>query len=186
MALIGAAKGQAMRVLEDPQVWPNLSETATLLRVNKATLSRQATGGRVVARTLGLGRGQARVVPPGEVLRLAVVYRRVPAAEVVAALDRLIAARSGQQAGSLWPALRSLLAEIDPSFAPAETSIMEARAPHGARPAWWGALREPLDTAGDADTGTLILSDRAAPSGVLTLGPFVDDQPRVALGELDA
>ena len=166
-----------MMVLDDPRLWSNLSETAMLLHVHKGTLSRQATLGRFSARTLGLGRGQARVVPPGEVLRLALVYRRVPPADVVAALAQLLAPRAGQPVGVLRSALAALLTRLDP-----DTDVTAAP---GVRPAWWGALRESLDTD-EGDDAPLVLVERAAPSGPLALGPLADDQPLVALDETGA
>jgi hypothetical protein len=78
---------------DDFTAWPSLSDAAGMLRLHKATLSRQVQKGNVAAQAVGLGHGK-RLVSPAEVLRLGKLYQRVPQAVLERNLARYVAERT--------------------------------------------------------------------------------------------
>ena len=98
---------------DDERAWPNFSQTAALLHLDRSALTKQARSGRVRYVARGLGRGE-RIVPPVEVVRLARIYRRVPVEDVVISLAHWIAVRVPLDAEDVLSSLRHL-AEADDS-----------------------------------------------------------------------
>jgi hypothetical protein len=78
---------------DDVTNWPSLSDAAGMLRLHRATLSRQVQRGNIAAQAVGLGHGK-RLVSPAEVLRLGQLYRRVPQGVLEQDLARYVAERT--------------------------------------------------------------------------------------------
>jgi hypothetical protein len=111
--------------------WPNMTQVARLIGVNKSTLSKQADKGRVAFVSCGLGRGE-RLIPITEAMRLALVYRKVPMEEFVIALARQAAARSGVDENLMLSSFQDLAKKIksliqDKSTMPASSTVIDNR-----------------------------------------------------------
>jgi hypothetical protein len=76
--------------LSKRNAWPNLAQAATMLGLNRSTLSRLAKSGQIDSRPCGLGRG-SRIVPPREVLRLSTHYAIVDPDVVIRQLAHFVA-----------------------------------------------------------------------------------------------
>lgn len=99
---------------DDVTSWPSLSEAAAMLRLHKATISRHAQRGRIASRAVGLGRGR-RVIPPAEVLRLGLLYRRVSMDDLERRLATFVALRTNGSAGLIEQELAEVAAKADAS-----------------------------------------------------------------------
>jgi len=157
-----------MGVWQEEGSWPNLSTVAQLLGVSKATLSKQAQGGRVAFVVLGLGRG-THVVPPREVLRLGQAYRRVPPA----ILKQRLAAWAARQ--SQVPA-DILLRELD-QIEDTEAVVQDRGEDMTALAPAWMTNVDHLLAHPDLLTGTLILAVPDELGGQAVLGQHnLDEQ----------
>ena len=89
-----AVADRTVSIWEDINNWPNCSQAARLIGVNQATLSRQIKEGRVSGRRSGFGKG-VLLLSPAEVLRVAMIYGRVPLDDLKRSLASTTATKLG-------------------------------------------------------------------------------------------
>jgi hypothetical protein len=157
-----------MTTMEEQGLWPSLNEAARIVGVSPSTLSRQARVGRVAYERVGLGRGR-HVLPPGEVVRLGRLYRRVPERELLRRLRAVLEGHAGREVDLvLHTAQGRIQIEI--------TGGHETPTGPATPPRWLTAVDALLaDSAPLA--GLPFFDDPAAPLASVSPGRSIDDMP---------
>ena len=163
-------------VWEDEAVWPNFSEAAWILSLNKATISKQARNGRIAFSVLGFGRG-THIVSPREVLRLGRVYHRAPLPVVQERLARHLASRTAVAADVLLNELR----DVTDTIAAVDTERPASDEPAPVPP--WLLNVDHLVAHPEALAGTLAFVSPDELRGMARLGGRLDDGAGFSQGD---
>lgn len=178
--------------LDEPSVWPNLSQAAGIVGLSKGTLSKQVHAGRIAHEVLGFGQGR-HVFSPREVLRIGCLYRRVPPATVVERLAAFLGSRleadSSMIERVLWQLMQSLVSDRQPSERTGRvegtSSGASASGPRDAEesmPSWLAEV-EQLRANPSLLAGTVSFPPGDDLIGAIQLGPSVDEPGDAELAE---
>lgn len=182
--------------LDEPAVWPDLSQAASIIGLTKSTLSKRASAGQIEYRVLGFGRGR-HVLSPREILRIGRRYHRVPEETLVERLAAFLSPHLGTEPHVVY---RVLLRDLDETVAGHTLSTSQKESPtspelEARQPAPGSEPREMpkwlLEVDGlrenpDVLAGCFSFVSPDDLTGHIHLGPSVDDMPTVTPGKLPA
>ncbi|GAC1641910.1 MAG: hypothetical protein NVS4B2_31480 [Chloroflexota bacterium] len=161
--------------LEEPTIWPNLTQAATITGLSKGTLSKQAQARRISSEVRGFGHAE-RVVPPREVLRIGHAYRRISQETLIERLATFLVGRLSVDVPLVQHVLQALMESIGPGPSPSRSDLSQ---PGGAadelEPPKWLTDVERLRENPHALAGTIAFTSADDVIGTLELGPSVDD-----------
>lgn len=166
------------QALDEPAVWPNLSQAAGIIGLTKSTLSKHASAGEIEYRVLGLGRGRYALAP-GEVLRIGRRYHRIPDETIVDRLTTFLMPRLQAESNLIRRALcltmeRVVSRETFGRSGPDGRGQRVSQPRQSTVPAWLSNV-EPLRTEPTALAGHFSFASSEDVVGQIRFGPLIDD-----------